>query len=83
VLRSIFLALAGAVPVDGGKEPNMPKPPATPPHSELDGVDEDAARNTDAALASGQDSGNLELARKQAAAKPAHSSNKSKDDRSS
>ena len=60
----------------------MAKPPATPPNSDIDGVDEDATRNTDAAIESGQDGSNLELADKQAAAKPAHSSNRSKDDRS-
>ena len=59
----------------------MSKPPATPPSSDIDGVDEDAERNTDAALAAGEDSGNLELARTQAAAKPAHSKDKSRDDR--
>jgi hypothetical protein len=59
----------------------MAKPPETPPHSDLDGVDEDALRNTDAANASGQDTRNLELARKQSAAKPAHSSEESLDDR--
>ena len=60
----------------------MPKPPETPPSSDIDGVDEDFVRNKDAALDSGQDSGNLELARRQAAAKPKYSSDKSKDDRS-
>jgi hypothetical protein len=60
----------------------MAKPPATPPGSDIDGVDEDAAPNTDAAIESGEDSSNLELARKQAAAKPAHSPDDSRDDRS-
>ena len=60
----------------------MPKPPATPPDSEIDGVDEDAAPNTDAALASGQDSSDLALARDEAAGKPEHSTARSKDDRS-
>jgi len=60
----------------------MPKPPRTPPHSDLDGVDEDAMRNTDAALASGQDAANLDLARKEAAAKPGHSRESGADDRS-
>lgn len=61
----------------------MPKPPATPPSSEIDGVDEDAVRNTDAALESGQDAANLEVARRESAAKPAHSTKKGADDRSS
>ena len=60
----------------------MAKPPPTPPSSDIDGVDEDAARNTDAAIESGQSSSNLELARKEAAAKPSHSPDDSKDDRS-
>ncbi len=59
----------------------MPKPPKTTHHSDLDGVDEDAVRNTDAAIESGQDSGNLELARREAAAKPDHSRDKSRDER--
>ncbi|HET9428145.1 MAG TPA: hypothetical protein VFO69_07285 [Allosphingosinicella sp.] len=60
----------------------MPKPLPTPPSSDIDGVEQDSTRNTDAALESGQDSGNLELARKEAAGRPAHSTEKSKDDRS-
>ena len=60
----------------------MPKPPNSPPSSDLDGVDEDAVRNTDAAAASGQDAGNLERARREAAGKPAHSEDDSRDDRS-
>lgn len=60
----------------------MPKPPNTPPSSDLDGVDEDALRNTDAATASGQDGRDLERARREAAAKPAHSDDASRDDRS-
>ena len=60
----------------------MAKPPNSPPHSDIDGVDEDKVRNTDAAIESGQDGGDLKLAKKQAAAKPDYSSDKSKDDRS-
>ncbi len=60
----------------------MPKPPPTPPHSDLDGVHQDEMRNTDAAAAAGQDSGNLDLARREAAAKPAHSDEDGADDRS-
>ena len=60
----------------------MPKPPKTPPSTDIDGVDEDAAPNTDAAIESGQDSGDLELARKEAAAKPRHSTDKGRGDRS-
>ena len=60
----------------------MPKPTETTPHSDLDGVDEDAMRNTDAAIEFGQDGGNLELAREEAAGKPVHSRDESRDDRS-
>jgi hypothetical protein len=60
----------------------MPNPPRTPPSSDLDGVDEDALRNTEAAIASGQDAGDLERARREAAGKPAHSEDDSRDDRS-
>jgi len=60
----------------------MSKPPRTTPHSDMDGVDEDAMRNTDASIESGQDGGNLELARDEAAAKPVHSGDESRDDRS-
>ncbi|MGZ8998864.1 MAG: hypothetical protein ACXW2T_08420 [Allosphingosinicella sp.] len=60
----------------------MPKPPATPPSSDIDGVDEDFVRNKDAALKAGQDSGDLERARIEAVARPKGSSDKSKDDRS-
>jgi hypothetical protein len=60
----------------------MAKPPATPPNSDLDGVDEDARRNTDAAIETGQDVENLELARREAKGKPAHSRDDSRDDRS-
>ena len=60
----------------------MPKPPNTPPNSDLDGVDEDAMRNTDAAVAAGQGTADLERARREAAGKPAHSDDRSRDDRS-
>ena len=60
----------------------MPKPSNTPPSSDLDGVVEDALRNPDAAPAPGQDAGDLERARREAAARPAHSDDDSRDDRS-
>ena len=60
----------------------MPNPPRTPPSSDLDGVDEDAVRNTEAAEASGQDAGDLERARREAAGRPGHSEDGSRDDRS-
>ena len=60
----------------------MTKVPKTPPHSDLDGVDEDAKRNTDAAIAAGQDTSDLERARDEAAGKPGYSDEASRDDRS-
>lgn len=61
----------------------MPKPPKTPPSSDIDGVNEDEVRNTDAAIASGQTTKNLALARDEAAGKPDYSDDRdSSDDRS-
>ena len=60
----------------------MPKPPKTPPHSDLDGVNEDAVQNTDAAIASGQGTADLARARDEAAGRPDYSRDKGRDDRS-
>ena len=61
----------------------MPKPPRTPPSSDIDGVDEDAAPNTDAAIASDQDSGDLERAHRNSTGRPPRSGDgKGLDDRS-
>jgi hypothetical protein len=48
----------------------MPKPPKSTPHSDIDGVNQDQVRNTDAAEASGETTANLELARAQAKGHP-------------
>jgi len=48
----------------------MPKPPDTPPHSDLEGVHQDAHRTPDAAAAAGQDAGDLDLARRKSAGRP-------------
>ncbi len=54
-----------------------------PPSSDIDGVDEDELRNTDAAIASGQTPEDLARARDEAAGKPEHSDDRdSRDDRS-
>lgn len=58
----------------------MPKPPKTPPHSDLDGVDEDQVRNTDAAVAAGQDTKDLARARREAAGRPDYSDEKEEAD---
>lgn len=61
----------------------MPKPPATPPSSDIDGIDEDEVRNTDAAIASGQGARDLARARQGAAARPDFSPDRgNRDDRS-
>ena len=61
----------------------MPRPPATPPHSDIDGIDEDEVRNTDAAVEAGQDAGDLARARDEAAGRPDYSEEAgNRDDRS-
>lgn len=60
----------------------MSKPPKAPPHSDLDGVDEDEKSNVDAAIESGQDTGNLAKAKEKSVGKPPYSADeKSRDDR--
>ena len=62
----------------------MAKPPATPPASDIDGVDEDELRNTDAAIEAGQDAGDLARAREQSAGRPDYSKDEDNpEDRSS
>ena len=58
----------------------MAKPPASPPSSDIDGVAEDEVRNTDAARASGQDSGDLARAARQEKGRPNHSPDKPNPD---
>ncbi len=61
----------------------MPKPPKTPPHSDIDGINEDEVRSTDAAIAAGQDTEDLARARREAAARPDFSGDRrNRDDRS-
>jgi hypothetical protein len=60
----------------------MPRPPQSPPNSDFDGVDEDAWRNTDAAVEAGQDTGDLARARDEAAGKPVELHGRDRDDRS-
>ena len=48
----------------------MPTPPATPPSSDIDGIDEDEVSNIDAANAAGQGAGDLARARDEAAGRP-------------
>jgi len=61
----------------------MAKPPATPPHSDIDGVDEDEVRSVDAAVEADQSAGDLERARRDATGRPDYEENKDNpDDRS-
>ena len=48
----------------------MPKPPRTPPHSDLDGVDEDRRRIDDAANSGRKNIDRLEQERKEAKGRP-------------
>ena len=60
----------------------MAKPPNTPPSSDIDGIDEDEVRNTDAAVEADQDMEDLARARDEAVGRPEHSDERSNDDRS-
>ena len=65
----------------GGRK--VPKPPKSNPHSDIDGVHEDERPNTDTAREAGQDTGDLQRARKQSAARPPYSDDRdNRDDRS-
>jgi hypothetical protein len=59
----------------------MPKPPQSTPHSDLDGVHEDKARNVDSANAAGQDSADLAKANEHSRGRPPYTDAESKDDR--
>ena len=61
----------------------MTKPPKSSPHSDLDGVHEDARRNVDAAVEAGEGTANLARARRESVGKPEYSDDESgRDDRS-
>jgi hypothetical protein len=60
----------------------MAKPPASPPHSDIDGVDEDEVSNVDAAIEAEQDTEDLERARRQASGRPEPGEDDNRDDRS-
>jgi hypothetical protein len=71
------------VQVEAAKESTMTKPPATPPHSDLDGVHQEARHAPDAARQAGQDAGDLAKARDNSAARPPRRGpEKGADDRS-
>ena len=61
----------------------MSKPPTSTPHSDLDGVHQDRARNVDAANRAGQDSADLESARTGSSGRPRYADDQpERDDRS-
>ena len=60
----------------------MSKPPQTPPHSDLDGVREDKRRHIDSANEAGQDSSDLEQARRHSTGRPPEDKRDNPEDRS-
>jgi hypothetical protein len=59
------------------------KPPASTPHSDLDGVHRDERPNVDSAVDAGQDGGDLERAHEQSKGRPSYSKDRrNRDDRS-
>ncbi|WP_129791677.1 hypothetical protein [Sphingosinicella sp. CPCC 101087] len=61
----------------------MSKPPKTPPHSDMEGVDQDEMRNVDVASDKGQDAADLAQARKESKGRPEYSPDEpNPDDRS-
>jgi hypothetical protein len=62
----------------------MAKPPASTPHSDIDGIHRDERRNTDVAAELGQSAGTLEEVGKERIAKPRKAEDvKGRDDRTS
>lgn len=60
----------------------MPKPPKTPPHSDLSGVHQDERCNVEAATDADQDNSDLARAKKQSIGRPEHrGAGKGRDDR--
>lgn len=60
----------------------MPRPPETPPSSDLDGIDEDETSPVDAANAAGQDAADLARAGGEATGRPTPDERAGRDDRS-
>jgi hypothetical protein len=50
--------------------PDQSKPPKSTPHSDLDGIHQDERPNVESARDAGQDSGDLERAHRDSAARP-------------
>ena len=60
----------------------MPKPPQTPPDSDIDGANQDEVRNIDAANAAGQSAADLKRAKDESKGRPDYSDEEGADDRS-
>ena len=60
----------------------MAKPPESTPHSDIDGVHADDRPNADVAQDLGEGAGDLKRAEDQSVARPEHSDDRSRDDRS-
>ena len=59
----------------------MPKPPETPPHSDIDGVNRDGTRPSKKLTGRGDSTKALEHAEREDAARPDHKDDRSGDDR--
>ena len=59
----------------------MSKPPEATPHSDMDGIHEDEARNVDKANEAGQDAEDLAEAKKKSIGRPPYADERSLDDR--
>jgi hypothetical protein len=59
----------------------MPKPPNSPPHSDIDGVHQDGTRPSKKLSGRGDDTKALEQAGREDSARPEYSDDRSADDR--
>ena len=60
----------------------MPKPPSSPPHSDIDGVNRDGTRPSKKLTGQGDSTKELERAGREDVARPDYSDDRSDDDRS-
>lgn len=61
----------------------MPKPPSSPPSSDIDGVHQDGTRPSKLLETDGEDAGDLERAAREDVARPDTSDEGTRDDRTS
>ena len=59
----------------------MPKPPISPPHSDIEGVNRDGTRPSKKLAGAGDGAKELERAARESVARPDHSDDRSGDDR--